>query len=600
MASMLGLDDLVTAQRTMQSARLARERTRKEAQEANGRLLARLRVVDDERAQRAVRALGGKDWQLDQVEHIVARSAESGDALGDLDALRRLATLESPDPARAAKVAVALRDSAGHLRAARATAAARARDAAELLERALAFHEAHGDGDCPVCGSSGALHEDWRQSRLAEIRQLRSAAEAADAAHRQVVAARRATETLVNAPAGTALDRATSLGLHVEPVRAALEAWERGWAVEDPEALASHVDATIPPLCSALEALRTGARRELDRREDAWRPVAAELAAWLPRGRAAVRAAEAISLLAYAEQWLKEAAAEIRRERFAPIAAKAKTVWELLRRDSNVSLEEIGLAGQGTHRRVDLNVTVDGVEAAALGVMSQGELRALALSLFIPRASLPESPFRFLVIDDPVQSMDPARVDGLARALEMVARERQVIVLTHDDRLPQAVRDLAIDATVIEVTRREGSLVELRPARDPVSRHLDDAFALAQTNELPAGVTGRVIPGFCRLALEAACAAVVRRRRLTKGESHADVARLLDDAGRLTGLAALAFFDDRDRHAEVMGRINREYGPAAGDAFKLCNVGTHGVVPTDPLGFVRVVERLARGILSLR
>ena len=49
---------------------------------------------------------------------------------------------------------------------------------------------------------------------------------------------------------------------------------------------------------------------------------------------------------------------------------------------------------------------------AALGVMSQGELHSLALSLFIPRATLPESPFRLIVIDDPVQSMDPARVDG--------------------------------------------------------------------------------------------------------------------------------------------------------------------------------------------
>jgi wobble nucleotide-excising tRNase len=51
-------------------------------------------------------------------------------------------------------------------------------------------------------------------------------------------------------------------------------------------------------------------------------------------------------------------------------------------------------------------VTVDGVEGAALGVMSQGELHAMALSLFLPRATLPESPFRFVVIDDPVQSMD--------------------------------------------------------------------------------------------------------------------------------------------------------------------------------------------------
>ena len=43
-------------------------------------------------------------------------------------------------------------------------------------------------------------------------------------------------------------------------------------------------------------------------------------------------------------------------------------------------------------RRVELDVTVDGVGAAALGVMSQGELNALALSLFIPRATLAGEP----------------------------------------------------------------------------------------------------------------------------------------------------------------------------------------------------------------
>jgi wobble nucleotide-excising tRNase len=88
------------------------------------------------------------------------------------------------------------------------------------------------------------------------------------------------------------------------------------------------------------------------------------------------------------------------------------------------------LTGDGTRRR---DVAVDGVAGVALGVMSQGELHSLALSLFVPRATLPESPFRFIVIDDPVQSMDTARVDGLARVLEGASADRQVVVFTHDD-----------------------------------------------------------------------------------------------------------------------------------------------------------------------
>lgn len=95
-----------------------------------------------------------------------------------------------------------------------------------------------------------------------------------------------------------------------------------------------------------------------------------------------------------------------------------------------------------------------GSDSSALGVMSQGELHARALSLFLPRATLPASTFRFLVIDDPVQSMDQARVDGLAKVLDHVARDRQVIVLTHDDRLPESVRRLIIEARVIGVPCR--------------------------------------------------------------------------------------------------------------------------------------------------
>ena len=44
--------------------------------------------------------------------------------------------------------------------------------------------------------------------------------------------------------------------------------------------------------------------------------------------------------------------------------------------------------------------------------MSQGELHALALALFLPRATAPESPFRFIVLDDPIQAMDPSKVEG--------------------------------------------------------------------------------------------------------------------------------------------------------------------------------------------
>jgi len=230
-----------------------------------------------------------------------------------------------------------------------------------------------------------------------------------------------------------------------------------------------------------------------------------QMAAWLAQAAKALKGNAAVKPLKAAEAWLKEQAASIRNERFAPIKEKAQQIWSQLRLQSNVALEDIRLTGSAARRSVDLDVTVDGTKGAALGVMSQGEQNALALSLFIPRATLPESPFRFLVIDDPVQSMDPSRIDGLARVLHETAGKRQVVVFTHDDRLPEAVRRLAIPATVIEVTRREGSLVALRRAKDPVSRYIEDAITVAKTDDLPPQAARRVIPGLCRLAIDAAC-----------------------------------------------------------------------------------------------
>jgi energy-coupling factor transporter ATP-binding protein EcfA2 len=597
MASMLGLDDLTAARDALQEAKLSREKKRKEAVAIRDRLLARLGGIDDNRARLAEAAMAGESWDLDGLARVVA-GGDAGAVESGLDTLRRLAALDVPDLEQVARTVRELRTAAATLRAATGTAASRARQAAQLLELTLRYHAEHGDGDCPVCGSPGALDEGWRTSHREMVDDLRRTAEEIEGAHRRLQAARQRLASLVVTPAPKLLRRGAAMGIDVSGLLAVVEAWEQEGPSDDPEVLAEHVQSAIEPLHSALTGVSAAASAELDRREDAWRPVAVELAAWVPAGREGTRARDTVPLLASAEKWLKQAAAEIRRERFLPVAEKARAVWELMRQQSRVALDDVVLAGEGPRRRVELDVTVDGVGAPALGVMSQGELHALALSLFIPRATLPGSPFRFLVIDDPVQSMDPARVDGLARVLDMVAKERQVVVLTHDDRLPEAVRRLEIAATVIEVTRRDRSVVELRAVLDPVTRYLEDAFALAKTDQLPAVVAERVIPGFCRMALEAACAAVVRRRRLGRGEPHAEVEELLAGA-TLKRLAALALFDDGNRGGDVMTRLNRDT-PRAADAFRQCNEGAHGATPSALMPFIRDVEDLAKSILALR
>jgi energy-coupling factor transporter ATP-binding protein EcfA2 len=536
LSSILGLEDLVQAQGALQEARRSREKAIKDATEGRVRLLERLGSVEDGRAQRVVAAIEGTDWDLASVEGVLAGAGLSGGGAGETDVLRRIASLEPPDPARVAAAAAEMRAAAAAVGSARGTAAARSRDAAALLDLALGYHAAHGDGDCPVCGHKAALDGAWSKRQRTAAGRLREAAREAEAVHERAEAARRSWEGLAVLKA-EALQRAVEVGLDMDDLVAVLGIWVKAGSIADLGALASHVESASGPLRDAVVRLRDTARAELGRREDAWRPVAT--------GR-------------------------------------------------------IQLTGDGTRRRVVLDVTVDGVEGAALGVMSQGELHSLALSLFVPRATLPESPFRFIVIDDPVQSMDPARVDGLARVLEGASADRQVVVFTHDDRLPEAVRRLDIPAEIVEVTRREASVVELRRALDPVGRYLEDALAVAGTSELPSSSAERVVVGLCRLALEAACMEVVRRRRLGRGEAHAEVERALAGAGRLTRLCALALFDDVEREGEALPRIEREAGSPLADVFRRCNEEAHDVQPGAPIDVVRQAGKLAAWLRGLK
>lgn len=223
----------------------------------------------------------------------------------------------------------------------------------------------------------------------------------------------------------------------------AWRAWEETGEITDPVQLADTLVRAHQKLATRLADLRRAAERELSRLDEVWRPMSILLFTW--HGQAQ-RVAQEAGL-------------------FQPFAEATQKIWDQLRQQSNVELGAVRLTGTRSASKVVLDVAIDGTPSAALSVMSQGELHALALSLFLPRATVEESPFRFLVIDDPVQAMDPAKVKGLARVLAEVARTRQVIVFTHDDR---------------------------------VTRYLDDARAIAKTPEMPDDLKRELVATYCR------------------------------------------------------------------------------------------------------
>ncbi len=594
-SSVLGLDELTNAEKALRNVRLAREKEIKRVLEQRDQIVGLLEGLGDERARQAVVALRGGQPQLDAVERIATAGTPLA-AEGELARLRRVTAVERPDRDRVLAVARELREAQQAVAELAGTVDDAMLRSADLLEVALEHLEHFPSNDCPVCGTTGVVGPEWRERTRAQIDEQRQIARLAQREKSRLAAALRSAQALPG-PVPQAVRDVRGL-LDVDEVIAAWRPWVELAGETEPGVLATGLETTIDPLLLALDRLVAAAEAEIETREDVWRPIASTLAAWVSQARPAFNAAARIDDLKKAEAWLKKAAVEIRNDRFAPIADQSMAIWRLLRQRSNVELGQIELKGSGQQRRVTLDVTVDGVPGAALAVMSQGELHALALSLFFPRATLDESPFRFVVVDDPVQSMDPAKVDGLARVLEQAAQTRQVIVFTHDDRLPEAVRRLGIDATILEVSRRDKSVVELRPALTPVERHLEDARALIYTESLPEDVARRVVPGFCRLAIEAACIEAVRRRRIGRGDAHADVEAELGRVTRLGQYAAFALFDDPSRAGDVPSRIESLFGAAKVRAYQAANRGSHDGFQGDLADLVRDCAVLARELAA--
>jgi hypothetical protein len=491
----------------------------------------------------------------------------------------RLAQLTAPAQDEVSETSAALRQAATGLEAVAGSPAGQARALAGLLTAALQHHNAHGDSECPVCGRAGALTGQWRQATEQQVARLRREAQAAESAERAAADAGRQAAALMQPPPSVLAEEPPP-GIDTGAALAAWTSWAKPPDAGKPataaglRALAGHIDQALAPLTHQIRTLSAQASSEHAKRDDRWTPVAAAVSSWCAAAEAAQDGMAPVASVKAAEKWLKAATDDIRNDRLAPLASQARSIWAMLRQESNVDLGSIRLAGSATSRHVELDVSVDGAAGSALGVMSQGEVNALALSVFLPRARLPDSPFRFLVIDDPVQAMDPAKVDGLARVLEKAAADRQVIVFTHDNRLAQAVRQLRLPATILEVTRRPRSAVEVRACQDPVEQALQDAGALAADHSVPAEVAARVVPGLCRTAVEAAFAETIWRRQLSAGRSHAEVEADLEAATRLSLLAGLALTGDAAKGGEALPRLNA-WGRRFADTYQALNKGSH-------------------------
>lgn len=515
--------------------------------------------------------LGKTKRDVDAIATLV--EGRPGDERGQL--IEALTTIAAPITADAIEaVPDALRASAAEVQDVRGRTEGLMFGLSRLLKEALAYAQATPQENCPVCGSSTPLDAAWQSATAARLKDIEETAQRARTIEERLRELVRATRSVcISAP--DAITRAAADGMESAARAGARWAdWARGSTIADAEALATHVETCGPALLAALDDLRAEAQAEAARRDVVWQPFAREVAEWVVQMRAATVAKAREKDLADAKKWV---AAEIEAERegrFAPVKARAIDFWNLIARESNVQLQDIELTGHGNAKRVALKVTVDDKEAPALGVLSQGELNAMTLSLFLPRVLMPATPFGFVIVDDPVQAMDEVRVDGLAYVLSEVGKTRQVVVFTHDARLPEAFERLSLPHAKRRVTRGLGSAVVVSPLIGPWEQRLKDALDVTLTPDLPEHISARVVPGFCRQALEAACLDALRRHWLGRGDAHAEVEKQLARRG-LRELLALLFFGDAHKPQGLEPRLRKLKVKGAVEIYKDCQNGAH-------------------------
>jgi hypothetical protein len=275
LSAILGLGELVEADRLLSDAKRPREALVKDVRSAVPGLIQRVAGVDDERARAVHLALAGRKPDLDAVELALLGAIDGLDPEGEVRALRDLTGVTPPVAAeRVQALAAALRDAADQLDGLAETDAERSQRLARLLDAALAVHAAHGDlAECPVCHQPPGLDTPWRIGAEAEADDARRRAESAVAATAQADQLLGATRRLVDLGPPDALVRAPEVGVPVDDALAAWASWQ-ACADRSLRGLAEHVERTAAPLEAALADVRRRAGEQVEQREDAWRPAA--------------------------------------------------------------------------------------------------------------------------------------------------------------------------------------------------------------------------------------------------------------------------------------------------------------------------------------
>ena len=441
---------------------------------------------------------------------------------------------------------------------------------------------------CPVCGTQGAGWVAIATAEATRLRDLLAEQSAAEKAVAQVLI------LLRDCLPGRLTEQARMvLTRLVDPeVSERIALWDR--LSSDQEALsadtatAAHVEAMLAD-SEALVAWYRGVRSEIvdSHDESTGRRAIARNSAleWLDALEAdratLIRAELADQLSQKVTGWIKSTRDDI----FDPIGKQIVEFFSALTCDVDLEMIDISLGGGVRQaKKVNIGLAAEGTRLPAhvarpTAVLSTGQRNALSLATYLPRATQPGSPYRFLVLDDPVHAFDSGRVRYLAGRLVALGDHYQIIVFSHDDRLWRELRASGAHATHLRLDRPPGlrSEVRVKEITRPSRQLLDDARTVLDQESKAAIGTASARAAFtltmCRQAVDTEVATQLdilgRRLGMTEDQIRFDLAAAHKTRDQL---------DLLNRYAIAAGLSPVNYAPCNSLISEL-NAGAHGRAP---------------------
>lgn len=149
-------------------------------------------------------------------------------------------------------------------------------------------------------------------------------------------------------------------------------------------------------------------------------------------------------ILEETQDLIRSVEAEMQTRQTTPLTtrgAEVKALYDRLNRGADVVFDSME---PGTDS-MKLSATSFGTRMSAAANLSECQLNCLGLSMWLMRATTPASPFGFVLLDDPVQSMDDDHTEAFIADIVphlLDQHNKQVIVLSHVKRIAERLREL--------------------------------------------------------------------------------------------------------------------------------------------------------------